>query len=108
MPASPGDATIGNRDEILFNGGFLPGAVVCKDDSGRGNLRSATIDEDGNLKFSSMDNVQMAYGVNGDQTWNNNVTLFYGNCGAGRHITLAKDGGTTRCVAKFRLTFLVQ
>ena len=30
--ASPNDATIGNRNDVLFNGGFLPGAMVCKDD----------------------------------------------------------------------------
>ena len=89
--ASPSDATIGNRAEVLFDGGFLPGAVVCKDDSGWGNLRSATIDEDGKLKFSTMDQAQMAYGVNGDQTWPHKVTLFFGNWGDGRNITFNKE-----------------
>ena len=89
--ASPNDATIGNRDEVLFDGGFLPGAVVCKDDGGWGNLRSATIDEDGKLKFSTMDQAQMGYGVNGDQTWSYKVTLFFGNWGDGRNITFNKE-----------------
>ena len=89
--ASPNDATIGNRNEVLFDGGFLPGAVVCKDDGGWGNLRSATIDEDGKLKFSTMDQAQMGYGVNGDQTWSHKVTLLFGNWGDGRNITFNKE-----------------
>ncbi len=89
--ASPNDATIGNRDDVLFDGGFLPGAVVCKDDGGWGNLRSATIDEDGKLKFSTMDQAQMGYGVNGDKTWSYKVTLLFGNWGDGRNITFNKE-----------------
>ena len=89
--ASPNDATIGNRNDVLFNGGFLPGAMVCKDDGGWGNLRSATIDEDGKLKYGSLDSLNMAYGVGGDSTWNKDVTLFYGNFGDGRHISFNKE-----------------
>lgn len=64
----PAGVTIGNRADVLFNGGFLPGAVVCKDGSGWGDLRSATILEDGTMKYASLDSLNMAYGVNGDST----------------------------------------
>lgn len=87
----PTGLTIGNRADVLFNGGFLPGAVVCKDGSGWGALRSATILEDGTLKYGSLDDPAMAYGVNGDSTWNKNVTLFYGNFADGRHISFNKE-----------------
>ena len=87
----PAGVTIGNRADVLFNGGFLPGAAVCKDGSGWGALRSATILEDGTLKYTTLDDVQMAYGVNGNQTWNKDVTLFYGNFGDGRHISFNKE-----------------
>lgn len=87
----PAGVTIGNRADVLFNGGFLPGAVVCKDGSGWGALRSATILEDGTLKYTTLDDVQMAYGVNGNQTWAKDVTLFYGNYGEGRHISFNKE-----------------
>ena len=87
----PTGLTIGNRADVLFNGGFLPGAVVCKDGSGWGALRSATILEDGTLKYGSLDSLNMAYGVGGDSTWNKDVTLFYGNFGDGRHISFNKE-----------------
>lgn len=87
----PAGVTIGNRADVLFNGGFLPGAVVCKDGNGWGALRSATILEDGTLKYTTLDDVQMAYGVNGNQTWAKDVTLFYGNYGEGRHISFNKE-----------------
>lgn len=87
----PAGVTIGNRADVLFNGGFLPGAAVCKDGSGWGALRSATILEDGTLKYTTLDDVQMAYGVNGNQTWAKDVTLFYGNYGEGRHISFNKE-----------------
>lgn len=87
----PAGLTIGNRADVLFNGGFLPGAVVCKDGSGWGAPRSATILEDGTLKYASLDEPAMAYGVNGDSTWNKNVTLFYGNHGDGRPISFSKE-----------------
>ena len=87
----PAGLTIGNRADVLFNGGFLPGAVVCKDGSGWGAPRSATILEDGTLKYASLDDPAMAYGVNGDSTWNKNVTLFYGNHGDGRPISFSKE-----------------
>ena len=87
----PAGVTIGNRADVLFNGGFLPGAAVCKDGSGWGTLRSATILEDGTLKYASLDDAQMAYGVNGNQTWTRNVTLFYGLHGDGRHISFNEE-----------------
>lgn len=87
----PAGVTIGNRADVLFNGGFLPGAVVCKDGSGWGALRSATILEDGTMKYGSLDSLNMAYGVGGDSTWNKDVTLFYGNFGDGRHISFSKE-----------------
>lgn len=87
----PAGVTIGNRADVLFNGGFLPGAVVCKDGGGWGALRSATILEDGTLKYGSLDSLNMAYGVGGDSTWNKDVTLFYGNFGDGRHISFNKE-----------------
>ena len=87
----PTGLTIGNRADVLFNGGFLPGAVVCKDGNGWGALRSATILEDGTLKYGSLDSLNMAYGVGGDSTWNKDVTLFYGNFGDGRHISFNKE-----------------
>ena len=87
----PAGVTIGNRADVLFNGGFLPGAAVCKDGSGWGALRSATILEDGTLKYGSLDSLNMAYGVGGDSTWNKDVTLFYGNFGDGRHISFNKE-----------------
>ena len=87
----PAGVTIGNRADVLFNGGFLPGAAVCKDGSGWGSLRSATILEDGTLKYASLDAPAMAYDVNGDQTWGNDVTFFYGNFGDGRHVTFKKE-----------------
>ena len=87
----PTGLTIGNRADVLFNGGFLPGAVVCKDGGGWGALRSATILEDGTLKYGSLDSLNMAYGVGGDSTWNKDVTLFYGNFGDGRHISFNKE-----------------
>ena len=87
----PAGLTIGNRADVLFNGGFLPGAVVCKDGGGWGALRSATILEDGTLKYGSLDSLNMAYGVGGDSTWNKDVTLFYGNFGDGRHISFNKE-----------------
>lgn len=87
----PAGLTIGNRADVLFNGGFLPGAVVCKDGSGWGALRSATILEDGTMKYGSLDSLNMAYGVGGDSTWNKDVTLFYGNFGDGRHISFSKE-----------------
>ena len=87
----PAGVTIGNRADVLFNGGFLPGTVVCKDGSGWGAPRSATILEDGTLKYTTLDDVQMAYGVNGNQTWAKDVTLFYGNYGEGRHISFNKE-----------------
>ena len=87
----PTGLTIGNRADVLFNGGFLPGAVVCKDGSGWGALRSATILEDGTMKYGSLDSLNMAYGVGGDSTWNKDVTLFYGNFGDGRHISFNKE-----------------
>ena len=87
----PAGLTIGNRADVLFNGGFLPGAVVCKDGNGWGELRSATILEDGTMKYGSIDSLNMAYGVNGDSTWNKDVTLFYGNFGDGRHISFNKE-----------------
>lgn len=87
----PAGLTIGNRADVLFNGGFLPGAVVCKDGNGWGDLRSATILEDGTMKYASLDSLNMAYGVNGDSTWNKNVTLFYGQHGDGRHISFNKE-----------------
>lgn len=90
--ASPSaGVTIGNRTDVLFNGGFLPGAAVCKDGGVWNAPRSATILEDGTMKFASLDNVQMAYGVNGNQTWDKDVTLFYGNYGEGRHISFNKE-----------------
>ena len=91
--ASPNDATIGNRDEVLFNGGFLPGAMVCKDDgSWGGNVRSATIEaETGKLKYGTMDSAAMAYSVNGDSSWGKNVSMYYGNNGTGRHISFNKE-----------------
>ena len=87
----PAGVTIGNRADVLFNGGFLPGAVVCKDGNGWGDLRSATILEDGTMKYASLDSLNMAYGVNGDSTWDKDVTLFYGNFGDGRHISFNKE-----------------
>ena len=87
----PAGVTIGNRADVLFNGGFLPGVGVCKDGGGWGSLRSATILEDGTLKYASLDAPAMAYDVNGDQTWGNNVTFFYGNFGDGRHVTFKKE-----------------
>lgn len=87
----PAGLTIGNRADVLFNGGFLPGAVVCKDGSGWGALRSATILEDGTMQYGSLDSLNMAYGVGGDSTWNKDVTLFYGNFGDGRHISFNKE-----------------
>ena len=87
----PTGLTIGNRADVLFNGGFLPGAVVCKDGNGWGDLRSATILEDGTMKYASLDSLNMAYGVNGDSTWDKDVTLFYGNFGDGRHISFNKE-----------------
>ena len=87
----PAGLTIGNRADVLFNGGFLPGAVVCKDGNGWGALRSATILEDGTMKYGSLDSLNMAYGVGGDSTWNKDVTLFYGNFGDGRHISFNKE-----------------
>ena len=87
----PAGVTIGNRADVLFNGGFLPGAAVCKDGSGWGALRSATILEDGTMQYGSLDSLNMAYGVGGDSTWNKDVTLFYGNFGDGRHISFNKE-----------------
>ena len=87
----PTGLTIGNRADVLFNGGFLPGAVVCKDGSGWGALRSATILEDGTMQYASLDSPNMAYGVSGDSTWDKDVTLFYGNFGDGRHISFSKE-----------------
>lgn len=87
----PTGLTIGNRADVLFNGGFLPGAVVCKDGGGWGALRSATILEDGTMQYGSLDSLNMAYGVGGDSTWNKDVTLFYGNFGDGRHISFSKE-----------------
>ena len=87
----PAGVTIGNRADVLFNGGFLPGAAVCKDGSGWGALRSATILEDGTMQYGSLDSLNMAYGVGGDSTWNKDVTLFYGNFGDGRHISFSKE-----------------
>ena len=87
----PAGLTIGNRADVLFNGGFLPGVVVCKDGSGWEAPRSATILEDGTLKYASLDEPAMAYGVNGDSTWSKNVTLFYGNHGDWRHISFNKE-----------------
>ena len=91
--ASPNDATIGNRNDVLFNGGFLPGAMVCKDDgSWGGNVRSATIDaETQKLKYGTMDSPAMAYGVNGDSSWGKNVSMYYANNGTYRHISFDKE-----------------
>lgn len=87
----PAGLTIGNRADVLFNGGFLPGVVVCKDGGTWGVPRSATILEDGTLKYASLDEPAMAYGVNGDSTWSKNVTLFYGNFSDWRHISFNKE-----------------
>ena len=43
------------------------------------------------MKYGSIDSLNMAYGVNGDSTWNKDVTLFYGNFGEGRHISFNKE-----------------
>ena len=87
----PTGLTIGNRADVLFNGGFLPGAVVCKDGGDWGAPRSATILEDGTLKYASLDDPAMSYTVNEDQTWTKDVSLFYGNHGNGRHISFNKE-----------------
>ena len=87
----PAGLTIGNRADVLFNSGFLPGVVVCKDGGTWGAPRSATILEDGTLKYASLDEPAMAYGVNGDSTWSKNVTLFYGNFSDWRHISFNKE-----------------
>ena len=91
--ASPNDTTIGNRDEVLFNGGFLPGAMVCKDDGAwGGNVRSATIDaETQKLKYGTMDSPAMAYDVNGDSSWGKDVSMYYANNGTYRHISFKKE-----------------
>jgi hypothetical protein len=91
--SSPKGVTIGNRNEVLFNGGFIPGATVCKDSGTWTPPQSATILEDESLKFASLDSAQMAYGISVDTTWTKNVTLLYGNYGEGRHISF-----NTECV----------
>ena len=87
----PAGVTIGNRGEVLFNGGFLPGVIACKDGGDWGAPRSATILEDGTLKYASLDDPAMSYTVNEDQTWTKDVSLFYGNHGNGRHISFNKE-----------------
>ena len=89
--ASVSDTWFGNRDEVLFNGGFLPGAMVNKDSSTWGNPRSATIDGDGLLKFATLDSPNMAYSVKADTTWSKDVSFIYGNYGSGRHVTFDKE-----------------
>ena len=90
---SPNDATIGNRNDVLFNGGFLPGAMVCKDDGAwGGNVRSATIDaETQKLKYGTMDSPAMAYDVDGDSSWGKDVSMYYANNGTYRHISFKKE-----------------
>ena len=90
--AGVNDFTIGNRDDILFNEGLIPGVLLCKDNGGWGNPRSVTVDDTDHVKFGqNLDSVVSGYDVSKDTTVGAKYTFLYGNYQQGRNVTFKNE-----------------
>lgn len=90
--AGVSDFTIGNRNDILFNEGLIPGVLLCKDNNGWGNPRSVTVDENGFVKFGqNLDSVVSAYDVSKDTTVGAKYSFLYGNYAQGRNLSFKNE-----------------
>ncbi len=90
--AGVNDFTIGNRGEILFNEGLIPGVMLCKDNNGWGNPRSVTVDDTAHVKFGqNLDSVVSGFDVSTDTTKGDKYAFLYGNYEQGRNVSFKKD-----------------
>ena len=90
--AGVNDFTIGNRAEILFNEGLIPGVMLCKDNNGWGNPRSVTVDDTAHVKFGqNLDSVVSGFDVSTDTTKGDKYAFLYGNYEQGRNVSFKKD-----------------